>query len=341
MLGDFILNLQRLARGTSECAFRTQALALLRQVIPFESGSWGTTKPDGVGVKLCSVQLLGQTEAILQRYEAIRAHDRAGQKTVANPGQSQILSWRDGYGGANGAFRAYCENFSHFNILSTMSQGLLGMQHNFITVARSKGSPCFVEADRAGMQQLLPHLLDAWILNRSWHMQKSPDADQANDLISGICSTTGDLLGDHPAFAQLIANEFPGWSPPRLPPSLMAGLEQQGCWRRKRLVVQTYPVADVVFLTARIAHEIDKLTPREMMIAREAAEGFSYKEIARSLGLSPATIRAHLHNIYGKLEISNKTALSRAMSAGRTAMPGDSYLAGAPHKAAAPMLASA
>lgn len=321
MIDEFILNLQRLARQTGEQQFRTDALALLRQMVPFESGSWGTAKPDGVGVELTSVQLLDQTEVILHNYQKVRAYDTIGRATIAQPGQAQVLSFRDGYCGAHEAFRAFCEGHQHFNILSAMGNSSIGLRQNFITIARGKASLPFDEADKAHLQKLLPHLLDAWIVNRSWHMRTLPDDSQTRGVVSGICSTVGDLLGDHPDFAQLIASEFPGWAPPRLPPVLMDALEQQGSWRQGRLVIHTYPVADVIFLTARISNEIDKLTAREMTIAKEAAEGFSYKEIARSLGVSPATIRAHLHNIYGKLEINNKTALSRAISFLNTSVP--------------------
>lgn len=316
MIDNFTLTVHRLARESGEQQFRMRALALLRQAIPFDSGTWGTTRPDGIGVIPCSVELFEQTEALLNSYSAVRAYDRLGLKTTARPGETQIASWQDQYSGAHEAFRTHCETFNHFNIMSTMSKGALGLQHNFITLARGRASSAFDESERARMQQLLPHLMDAWIVNRSWHMKTAISEDQQQGVVSGICSAVGDLLGDHADFARLIANEFPGWSPPRLPALIMTALERQGSWRRNRLFVQPYPVADVVFLTARYSTEIDKLTAREKTIAREAAKGSSYKEIARSLSLSPATVRAHLHNIYGKLEISNKTALSRAISTG-------------------------
>jgi DNA-binding NarL/FixJ family response regulator len=38
-------------------------------------------------------------------------------------------------------------------------------------------------------------------------------------------------------------------------------------------------------------------------------EGLSNKEIGRRLDISDGTIKAHLHNIYDKLAINNRTAL--------------------------------
>jgi two-component system nitrate/nitrite response regulator NarL len=43
---------------------------------------------------------------------------------------------------------------------------------------------------------------------------------------------------------------------------------------------------------------------------RLVSEGLSNKEIGRRLNIVDGTIKVHLHNIYEKLEISNRTALA-------------------------------
>jgi putative nucleotidyltransferase with HDIG domain len=48
------------------------------------------------------------------------------------------------------------------------------------------------------------------------------------------------------------------------------------------------------------------LTPGEHKVIRELAKGHVYKEIAETLGLSPSTVRTHLHNIYNKLGVSDR-----------------------------------
>jgi two-component system nitrate/nitrite response regulator NarL len=51
------------------------------------------------------------------------------------------------------------------------------------------------------------------------------------------------------------------------------------------------------------------LTKRECEITQLVCEGLSNKEVARRLHLSDGTIRAHLHRIYQKLAIENRTML--------------------------------
>ena len=56
------------------------------------------------------------------------------------------------------------------------------------------------------------------------------------------------------------------------------------------------------------------LTPREKEVAQAYADGLSYKEIARDLGLSPTTVRSHLRSVYSKLGVTSKIELARALT---------------------------
>jgi len=52
------------------------------------------------------------------------------------------------------------------------------------------------------------------------------------------------------------------------------------------------------------------LTERERQIVALVSEGLSNKEIGRQLNLADGTIKVHLHHIFQKLEISNRTVLA-------------------------------
>jgi DNA-binding CsgD family transcriptional regulator len=52
------------------------------------------------------------------------------------------------------------------------------------------------------------------------------------------------------------------------------------------------------------------LTSREWEVARLVAKGLSNKEIARHLNAREGTVKIHLHNIYEKLAIKNRTVLA-------------------------------
>ena len=56
-----------------------------------------------------------------------------------------------------------------------------------------------------------------------------------------------------------------------------------------------------------------QLTPRESEVSRLVIKGLSNKEIGRQMQLSEGTVKIHLHNIYKKLSLANRTALATFM----------------------------
>jgi DNA-binding NarL/FixJ family response regulator len=64
-------------------------------------------------------------------------------------------------------------------------------------------------------------------------------------------------------------------------------------------------------------HLAQSLTCRERQIVLLVAEGLSNKEMCRRLGLSEGTVKIHLHNIYAKVGVNNRTALAAMAVAGR------------------------
>ena len=48
--------------------------------------------------------------------------------------------------------------------------------------------------------------------------------------------------------------------------------------------------------------------------ARLAGDGLSTRDVAAELGISPRTVETHLASIYGKLGVSSRAELGRAMA---------------------------
>ena len=53
----------------------------------------------------------------------------------------------------------------------------------------------------------------------------------------------------------------------------------------------------------------EKISRRELEVARAYTGGKTYREIADDLNIAPATVRTHINNIYRKLEVSSKIEL--------------------------------
>ena len=58
------------------------------------------------------------------------------------------------------------------------------------------------------------------------------------------------------------------------------------------------------------ANALMTLTEREHQIMRLVSEGLSNKEIGKRLNISDGTIKVHLHHIFQKLDINNRTVLA-------------------------------
>lgn len=57
----------------------------------------------------------------------------------------------------------------------------------------------------------------------------------------------------------------------------------------------------------KVPHQTTALSPRENEVLLLLSDGLLYKEIAEQLAISIATVRQHIHKIYDKLHVENRT----------------------------------
>ncbi len=69
------------------------------------------------------------------------------------------------------------------------------------------------------------------------------------------------------------------------------------------------------------APSLEGLTKREQEILQLLAKGYLYKEIADQLGISPSTVRAHLHTVYEKLHVHSRTEAVVKLMEGKVPLP--------------------
>ncbi|WP_169799522.1 LuxR C-terminal-related transcriptional regulator [Novosphingobium lentum] len=74
-----------------------------------------------------------------------------------------------------------------------------------------------------------------------------------------------------------------------------------------------------------------ELTPREQTIYRCISAGLTNKDIARQLNISVGTTKSHVHNILGKLNLTNRAQVAARMVASRQSFdPGEAAFRPAP-----------
>jgi DNA-binding CsgD family transcriptional regulator len=80
---------------------------------------------------------------------------------------------------------------------------------------------------------------------------------------------------------------------------------------------------------ASLSHLV-RLTIREQNLARLVCDGRSNQEIADETGLSLETVKAHLHSIFRKLEVSSRSRLIALMLSTVPAVGASGGIAGVP-----------
>lgn len=73
--------------------------------------------------------------------------------------------------------------------------------------------------------------------------------------------------------------------------------------QRAQTALQTAPQTN----SSATAEGLANVSPREEEVLRLLAQGYRYKEIADSLGITVETVRTHLRRIYEKLHVTSRT----------------------------------
>lgn len=314
-LGDAALRIHQGGREWPLPTFQERAFDVLRGLIPFDSGMWGTASNDPNHIH--NVHLDRQPREMIERYVVggFQETDPIRAPASSNPGVTIRLSdispkadWL--------AHRYYREFSSKWGIcwcLCTVQIEPVSSLVGFMSLWRRDPDDDFSDTERHIKQFMTPHMMDAHREARLRHLRAGAPSAGATRQASAICDRFGILHTIEDAFLALLRLEWPAWRSARLPGPLadLAQSLKDAPYRGNAIVVVASHVSDLMLLEARRISPLDRLTDREREIARLYATGKSNQEIADILQISAATVRNHLATLYRKLQISNKAQLVR------------------------------
>lgn len=132
------------------------------------------------------------------------------------------------------------------------------------------------------------------------------------DTGMGWLSTDGVLLEADQSFVDHFKKAEPGWqeTADRLPialPEIESGSTRRVTWRN--LVLNIVHHGKRLQLMVHADRRVGALTERELSVAQLVARGYTFKEVAAELDISPSTAASHLYNAYRKLGISKRSEL--------------------------------
>ena len=106
-----------------------------------------------------------------------------------------------------------------------------------------------------------------------------------------------------------------------LPEVLIRDLRQVAAGRR--LSIRASRPGEAGATTDASEKALAGLTERECQIVKLVSAGLPNKEVGRQLNLTAGTVKVHLHNIFSKLAINNRTALTALAVSDRYISPLD------------------
>lgn len=146
-------------------------------------------------------------------------------------------------------------------------------------------------------------------INSVLHLQRLNTAPEGH--CAAISDSKGVVFHADSRFVALLREECAEWNGGPLPQSVVDRLVQGGGhYRGHSIVVRCHWLKAFMFLKAREVNPSDKLTERERVIAVHVKRGLSHKQIARALGLAPATARNHVQNIHRKLGVHSNAEMA-------------------------------
>ncbi|MBY9068161.1 LuxR C-terminal-related transcriptional regulator [Hyphomonas sp. WL0036] len=299
-ISDFLLELYS---NASECLpneLRLRTLKSLQSALPFDFAVWGGGSADGRLVT--DLTVLDQTTAVLEEWEAIASADAFCDLTLQRLGATARFDDVPKYRKSM-AYNEHWRKFDATHMMATISAEGSDGYVSFVGLCAKSRQTAFSDKEKAFKQTLMPHLSQALRMNREIWTGRAALKHEAVALIDH----DGWILSSQGPFELFARDEWS--SVGRIPAEAMRKIRSGQSWHGQTVTVRPSPFEDKHFIHIRHQPTRSVLSPRERQVAELFASGLTNKEVARTLGTAPSTVRNQLERIYDKLEIGSKSEL--------------------------------
>lgn len=314
---QFITDMNDRARSEDAEGLARWAVGDLSLRLGFDAAwyGWATLRPEGVEVYANAT--LNLPEGFYDYWRTMADQDLLAQGMIENPGQVAIYDrWQlrqtDGMTDLSDRFG--------LRKMATAMNGHYGDYASFYISSYRMGDRArhLDPEERDFLQCAVDQLSAAMKLTTNLPGDRSPPGS-----VTILASEVGIGLLGLPALRERFGEVWPRWTGDRLPEQLarLIGLPGQHILPDHDLLVTVeatpkFQGLGLRRLTLRRLNRYDLLTTRERQVARELALGKSAKEVARALGVAPATVRNQTQAIYQKLQIDNRADLAAVVRGG-------------------------
>ncbi len=313
-MAQTVHTLYQQAQTQAPDAFEAQVFHAMARELSFDAAWLGHSTLTPQGAQLHSSALYQLHADYPLAWSRVQAQDPLVAWAQGRPTQTTIVTVADA--GLHPDFRGFLAQQGIAQILcaATVDATVLTCLH--VSLYRQGFKPAFASGDQLRLQALMPNLAGAIALNRVRAIENASLGQQVTELGVALLSRQGVVQVADPRFGPLVQREWPDWPGGSLPAAVMAGTGGGGQrhFVGHHIDIALAPHGDLLIATARPRSRSSVLTARERAVATRFAQGQTYKAVARSLGIAPATVRHHLRQVYSKLGIQDKGAIAWALS---------------------------
>ena len=317
-VNQYLVSLYTEAQKLDLNQFMPFALESLQEVLDFDCAKWGTGRIENGHAYTHKLYPFNVPEEAIEIYlKVVGQEDTLVQHTFGNPGKTalftDLLTLDEWFSSP-----MYLEYGARFGMDLGASTAIIDedVGHFYgLGIFRAGKDNNFSEEERAVKQLAMPHIVEAFKINRFFSLKQCIYKDGLGNSIA-LVDSVGAIYDIEPNFKQLLRQEWPDWSGARLPEPLSNVVQKLNSpsYEGDACVFSVTPQENFFLISARKRGILDSLSKRQREIAERYANGASSKAIAQSLDISPSTVNNHLNAIYEKLEVSDKAQLSSMMN---------------------------
>lgn len=283
----------------------------LSETLGFDAAWYGWAQLSTEGVQIYAQASVNLPDGFYDHWLTMADQDLLAATMIETPGQTATYDRNQGR--QTDGMVDLSDTFGLSKIVTAM-HGRPGRATSFYLSSYRVGRAArsWTSEERDYLQCAVDHLSGAMKLTTT-----EPGRPNAAGAVTILVNENGIGILGLTALREQLGQIWPAWTTDHLPEQLrrLINLPGQHILPDRDLVVLVdnpprFQGMGLRRLTLRRLNGLDLLTAREREVARALSDGKSHKEVARLLGLAPATVRNQTQSIYQKLHIDSRAELA-------------------------------
>ncbi|WP_428311933.1 response regulator transcription factor [Hydrocarboniphaga sp.] len=302
----YIARLYRSGLAVPPERYRAWALETLARVIPHDGALWGSGS--ATQGRFYTRTVVGLPEEFPAQLEATLPMNPLFPRIMANlerpVDMASVLSDEEFH-----RSEIYKQVFQPQGIERILSTGHLETRsglYSLVTLYRKNPDEPFTDQEKDWQRRITYHLFNA--ASHVFFVHELHRSDRPPGSGAAVVDSSGLFHEAQPRFLDLLETHYPN---PERAQALPFPLPEAGSSGLVGgLGIKCEPLGDLFLLHIWTAGPLDRLTVREREVVNAVAQGLSFKQAAKKIGVAPSTVANHLYRVYRKLGVYSRTELA-------------------------------